>query len=648
MLVTGEPSVSRRRLLRRSVGGGAVLAAGCLDSSNSGDGSGTATRTSTAGTPTSPTHTVGVDGSTVRFSGGGSPIFDEAIQTAASMDGGTLEIAPGTYRLDGSHSPVEDNNVPANFWISGANDGFSIRGPDATLQFTNAKLGGIHVHDSADVTIEGITIDWAPPPFAQGTIESVSPGKGTAEIALAEWSRTLDDRLFEHAKHVWGYPGAADATFLEGVASKGSDVKWLATVSRDRDRQWYEHLGGSRWRLHFPERTTYEGMEAGGTLAINPRHAGAKAFAFIDCTKPTLRNVTVHSSPSVATQGKHCDELRIEGVTVAPPTDSDRLVSTNSDGIHVTNNATGPTMVDSTFRNLLDDAMVVDTRTMPVTEIVDDRTVRVEDVVGAWVREGDTCRAITPTAVRKGELPAVASVEYRFHGPRTPGRPKAITFESPIAETLAVGDFLLNETLSNDGFALRNNTARNNRARPIRITSGDGVIEGNHVDGCSGSAIELEFFTESQFAPKGWVENVTIQDNVLERVGLAGVAWGLDSIVSVSRTIESTEGRPHENVEIRNNELRENAYWGLDLRYARDVTVSNALVEAPNVLSESGTYGMGFQYVSGLEVADSTVRGTADQVESFAVSANVEDVTGSNNELVIDGESRPVEWPEEG
>jgi hypothetical protein len=621
----------RRRVLAGVAALGSV--AGCSGADDGGGASGT------AGTPTRGTVTGQGGRSTtdadVVFDGGGSAALASALEHLASTPGSTLRVAPGTHTIDASQSPRADDGkgTPAHLVLSGATDA-RIVGPDATLAFTDGSLGGIHCHACDGVAVDGLTLDWRPPPFAQGDVVSMDEDRRTVTVALHDRMRPLDSPTFETASHIWATVHDPETgTFVSGQQAPGPGFKRI--VERT-------HLGGNRWRLRIGEQSTFVGLETGNQLVVNRRRGGRQALSFVDCAEVALDGVTVRASPSWAVNSKLCDGFTARNVTVAPAPESDRLVSTNSDGIHATNNASGPVVENCHFEKLHDDAMVVDTRTLPVESFLDDRTVAVADVVTTWVRPGDQLRPITGAGVKKPVLPPVADVELRFSGPRAPGRPKAITFESPVADSVATGDFLLNETLSNDGYVLRNNTVRNSRARPIRLTAGSGEVLDNHVDGSNGIGIEMEFFTQSHFAPKGWVDDVTIEGNRVERVGRNWLPkHEVPAIGTISRTTEAVTGTPHENLRIRNNELARNAFEGIVLRDTATATVAGNTIAEPNLLrGPNGGYGMIFDRSKDLTVRDNVVRGSRTQVRGFARNVDATIAEASGNRLVVDGESR--------
>lgn len=102
------------------------------------------------------------------------------------------------------------------------------------------------------------------------------------------------------------------------------------------------------------------------------------------------------------------------------------------------------------------------------------------------------------------------------------GSPVEVAFDRPIDGVLEPGSFLWNRSRANAGFAIRNCVVEEIRARHVRITSRDGVVEGNEFTGSTSPSVLLQPTTGYTFNPKAPAKRVTIRNNVITHAGLNG------------------------------------------------------------------------------------------------------------------------------
>jgi hypothetical protein len=645
-------SVSRRRLLA-SVGVGAVSGlAGCSNSDGAGETAGdasatdgttvvftdTATSTTATGSGEAGSESTTTAGSEdVVFSGGDAAAFGDALQTAADNPGSTLEIEPGTYRLDPSSYDL-NTGTDAHFELVGFSD-VTIEGNGATLVFTDPTLGMLHFYGSEGLTVRNLTLDYDPVPFTQAKIQSVSREDRSVVVQLEDGYPALEHPMFDTEK-VWGSTHTSDGEFVTGVTADRNPDKEFAAV---------EHQGDGTYRLRIRESSSLAGLKPGRRLAIVAR-AGNHALQFQNVDRPVVENVTIRASIAFALVFAVCDRPVAENCTIGPRADTDRLIGSDADGIHCLNCRRGPRIENCDIHHLEDDGIVVATHMCIVDDFIDDRTVRVTQEPPVTVAPGDSLRAMSPAGAVTRDVPPVADVDYVFKNELSPGRPRTITFESPIRDVLQTGDYLLNEAAANHGYTVRNNTIRNNRASLVRLASGRGEFVDNELSGSSLAAVELECDTSGTWTPKGWLYDVEIANNIVSRSGLNYInlqSLGAPAFHILHRAGGDGGATPHRDVTIRDNQVTESGDLGVLVEDATDVTVTNNDLSDLNhldldyFLGRAG-YGLGFTNVDGATVSNNTVTGSAASLADFGWQSRSSGLSMSGNKLVVDGEASPA------
>lgn len=640
-------SFSRRRMLEVLGISGMASLSGCNNSDSEMQATdtetATATRTQTATQTESPTGTTEQpDDSKIIFDGGGTEAFGEALEELANTSGGTLEIIEGTYQFEPSTELSIPSSMDAHFEINGLENA-TIQGNGSKLVFSDPQVGMLHFYDSEGLTVQNLSFDYDPVPFTQGTVESLSEQNRSVTLSLDQGFPSLDHDMFDEAPFMWASVHTADGEFISGIRRERRLDKHFSSITQ---------LSGDRYRLTLGNNSDLTGVEQGRRMAVVARGFNhALIFSAIDGL--TLQDVNVDASPSFLIFLGYCTDAHLQGCTLASPQNSDRLVGSDADGIYCSSCRSGPTIEDCHIEQLLDDGIVISTPATWVTSFRDSRTIEVKNVTGVTADEGDVFEVKSTTGELKGKLPPVEYVEHYIKSPSVPGRPQIIRFENAIDDILEEGDYLTNTATGNRDFTIRNNTVRNNRASLIRVSGGSGTIKNNHLEGSSNPLIEIEADSSREFEAKGWVRNLSIQNNQIRRSGLNYFAHTECAAIHTTHTTPrniSTTGRPHRNIEIVNNEFENHAHLGLKLEDAKGIQVLNNSFSNLNQLpyesffGKSG-YGIGLSNINQAEIAENSVNGTGDELYQFGWQRASQRITSQNNELTINGEAVNPEIP---
>lgn len=580
------------------------------------------------------TRTTSQDSDTIVFDDGGREGFSEALETLAGNPGAELKIEPGTYRFD----PPDALEPGAEYFQIQNPTDVTIDGQGARIVLTKPIHALWNFLGGKNVVVRNLTIDYDPPPFTQAEIIDLSDDKRVVTVEIEEGYPPLSHEMFEVSNGFRGVIHMQNGDIISGIPDKKEPVFDFSSI---------EHLDGRRFEVS-QKTVDPEGLVVGRRLVAQARTAGC--LVFINMSRPSVENVTIHTSPGMAVTMPMCDGATIRDVTIAPPSDSDRLLGSVADGIHVTDGRTGPIVENCHIEAIGDDGIVVDTFMLKVTDLIDERTVAVDGKALKSIQSGDNYEALSPAGVRKGPLSTVTDIKYHqsFDKPWVPAIPEALTFEDEVSSDIEPGDFLVNMEMTNPEFVVRNNLVRNSDANPLRLASGPGIVENNEFDGSALHGIWMRCDTGSKFIPARWTNDVIIRDNVITRSGFTTFAAPFSEGVRAihwpdwGKVNEGTEGNPHRNIEVMDNVIETTAKASILLEDTKTVSIESNVMRHPNQIYE-GKYGVGINNVIGAKVTGNTVSGSDEHLSEFGWKRGSEDVDSSDNELIINGESAPAE-----
>lgn len=631
-----ERDLSRRELFGLLGATGVGSLAGCSELSGLDDG-GTETET-VVFTDTPDGEMTDRPDDELVFDGGDAEAFSEALAELSRNPGATLEIEPGTYRFDSGRRASADYHFRPPEMTDA-----TIEGNGATIIFTYHRAGGIRFDAGSDLTIRNLTIDYDPVPYTQAAIVDKSDDLRTLRIELDDGYPALDGPVFARHSRRSGSLHTEDGEFIRGVRKRGPPDPSYSNVTKLDDRTY---------ELTVAESSSVRGISEAEKLIIKARRSVASLYLHrVD--RPVIENVTIRASVGAGVVCRVCEEPTVRNCTVARIEDTDRLISTNADGVLIYNSISGPMIEDCRVEYTGDDAMVV-TRTMTtVSRLLDERTARLDQVPSFIAGEGDVLTVFSQQGVRKGELPPITDVNPHAESDADRPRPLDATFAEPIADVLSENDVVGNTATGNHGFVIRNNEARNARGLLTRIASSHGIVEANVLDGASRNGIEIECDTNDRtFAPSGGVTDVTVRNNEISRPGLNYLAGPSPAGIRVhhrTRPGVSSTGRPNRDLTIADNEIRNAATIGIEVENAENVSVENNVMENLNNLSypDNGRYAVRLNDVYDATVRGNSAAGTDDQLSGFGEARESANVSSSDNSLRIDGESAPsnlVSW----
>lgn len=459
------------------------------------------------------------------------PGIRTAIQAAIKRgEGSVVAFSEGTYYID------VDSSNSVHLDVSSA-QGIVIDGNNAELIFRNPAAGGIRVTNSSNCVIRNMTIDYDPVPFVQGRVESVSGN--TFRFRIDEGYAELDEPWLLAAKR----------------GSFGSQVRGFA-MQRERETGRVKEGAPSFFLFTDWEKVVdsvynveYSGtrVSVGDDIVFVPRYGGGAIFLF-SSSNITIENVTVYAAPTAAVVSQESDSPTVRNLTVCPRPGTDRINSTNADGVHIQSSRGGPVIENCYFSGMADDGINIYTRPHIVYHVENEREIIMGE--GPPVQIGDELEIIDP---KKGILRGVVKVESLTpYGTSSYG----VVFDKPVQGIVPGLDYrecdhVYNRSSCGEGFIIRNNVFENYRGRGVLIRSGNGIIEGNVFRGLT--SIGISIANEPDWPEGPMSRDIVIRDNLFEDVG--GTDGRAIQVIAVQLGHSLAASRGQRNISIENNTI---------------------------------------------------------------------------------------------
>jgi hypothetical protein len=526
-----------------------------------------------------------------------------------------VRIKPGTY-----HDMPPHENAPHVMLRSIR--GLDIDATEVTLVCSRLSRA-VDIMQCSDLTVRGLTIDYAPLPMTQGTITGFGP--------MREWT---DVRI--HA----GYPAPLALTNGWGFLwTSDANTRRIKPGTANRPNQSITEIGGGVWRVAHGV-PIFDQAAIGDYLRIPQPVQKASALTAAQCTNLALVGVTVQSSPlHYATCFHWCHGVTLQSCRVVPArmppgATEPRLFSSVGDGFNFVAITGGLRILDCETESTGDDGIAVYASPMLVYEVAGQRVTLSHGAVGAPLPEAGTrlrffsaasgrleegvvarsTRGQRPaadwTAIRKQLMPQ--ALAHQFHAPfeveleaAVSARPgdEAVVLDDSSAETII------------RGCRIRNSGSRGIVANTSRIR-----VEDNQIEDTFFPAIHTFAFFRSG-GGSGFQEDVRITGNRIARANL-GRPRQADFLGSVSVVSWDASREPfggHRRVAIEGNHIAES--FGVDVQ----VHAATGVVVRGNRFTDSHQ----------LAVGDTTPRKVDNTAAIFL--EDIQDALVQSNELIRPG-----------
>jgi len=497
-----------------------------------------------------------------------------AALAAAGTAEAPLEVVldAGTYRVrhdNRRRSCCFPIHQAAHLTVRGA-------GPATKIVIADPALGGFQFGMGRQVTLRDLVIDYDPLPFCQGTVRAVDVEQGAFDLEVAAGYPTPDAENFAKAHEPYGKWGMimdpATRRIRAGTPDHYMTPRW-------------EHCEGRVWRFftdaeHY--RRNLEHMRVGDAYVHLARGFGSAVTAQ-GCDGVRIENVTVHASPGLAVGliGNR-GEIVVRRLQVRFAPDSDRLLTTDADGVHCQQNRSGPVIEDCYFEGMADDAINLYAPPNVLREIRTPTQWLVSP--NCLILPGDRLQVLDPqTGALRGQV--------RVVGGGLEQRDFLLTLDQPLAGAVAGADQRSADTLYNidacgAGFVIRRNQMRGNRRYGCLLRAGGGVVAENLFEDTTGAGVVVTNEPDWPEGPMPW--GVTIRGNRFSRggtcLGYADTAHGAALSVRAVRLGHGlADAESIRDIVMENNEFQDRAGAALFVGGATQVSfINNRITASPD------------------------------------------------------------------
>ncbi len=428
------------------------------------------------------------------------PVFRRMIEAVvAAGEPVEIQLERGVYRIGGgaAYNAALAIEKARHLIIRG-------KGRDTEMLLLNPRQGGFFVAESEDVWIKDLVMDHDPVPYTQGHILLTNAEEGWFDFAVQRGYPRLDEDWFADAPKPYGQWGmvfdAAEPRLKRGAADFIFMDAW-APLSR---RVWRMRPVKEQW-------DRINDMRLGDRFVYLARHGKGGCVFFWRCRESGVRNLVVYSSQSLAVGSVSSDRITVDGMVVQPRPGTDRLLSTNSDGVHMQQNLRGPIIENCRFEGMADDGINIYYNPNTITAVISDTVIRAS--LDGVIEADDLLQFFDPYEGR-----ILAEVEVKEVRP-TPDNEYRITLATPVSGIRAApeGHMIYNLSRCGADYVIRNNRFRNHRRHAMMLKAPYGLIEHNLIESVGGLGIVVGNDPEW---PEGVIpHDLVLRDNSIKDVG---------------------------------------------------------------------------------------------------------------------------------
>ena len=489
-----------------------------------------------------------------------TPWVAEALRGLAGQRNAVLRLPAGELhffpaRALRRHLYISNNDAGTNAIVFPLieRDGLAIEGSGSTLIFHGCTTP-FAVIASRNVTLRGLTIDWATPFHVEGDVVAVDPNGCWVELDVpAQFSYRVgaDGRFFfvnegceqEGIKNLLAFdPERRESAF------KTTDEFLKGRDGGERKRCFAEAIAPRRLRLTLSRR--FNSVPATGQrLLLMPPRRIAPAVFVSDSSNIALEDVVIRHAGAMGLIAQTSRDIALERCVVAPAPDSGRFVSTTVDATHFVNCSGRITIRDCSFANHIDDAVNVHGIYQRVVERLPDGQLRTERAEYQQrgietVRTGDVITLADGASVNVYHRSRVTAAHY------PDDRYALLTLDAPPAR-VRQGD-VVNTVSRQAGLSMEGCTVARNRARGVLVSTLGPVTLRNNRFHTPGSAIRISGGVDLWYE-SGPTSDVLIAGNLFENCKYG--IWG-KSVIDIE-CVDANRGvalEPyHGNVRIEHN-----------------------------------------------------------------------------------------------
>ncbi|NDV61554.1 right-handed parallel beta-helix repeat-containing protein [Puniceicoccales bacterium CK1056] len=493
-----------------------------------------------------------------------------------------ITITPGRYYANPSSTYVYRGNFNPPTPVTVIADGVELinQSDNRTISLVNCN----------NLTLRGLSIDYDPQLYRQGTVESRNYSTGTFELRLHE-----------------GYPQTLSTTATSGITYEPSNLTMKQMTNTIYPNGNVTEIEPGLYQVN----ANFSNMDVGDFVSLTVSAGIPHGIYLENCTGVRLEDIEIHGAPAFAVLSVNGFQISLENVQITPGATPlrasiPRLLSSNADGLHfkhsygeinINNSHTAYTgddgiILTTAYAPILEknaaNAITVATKSSSETVEVGDELYIYDPVAGT--RESAIIQTVSPVAMSETAIRAEISILFPDANLTNSTFEQAFLLTLDTNVTTGTGGIVANRSGDSSGSVISNCTIDNTRARGILIKASNVVVRNNSVYNSFLPGIQVRpdafYWMEGDFA-----HNVIIEDNELTRCSIARSNGYTPIYVSARGFNNWTPGTGHSNLTIRRNKITTPASGGILIEYADDVKLrSNTTTNSHNFTSASPFY----------------------------------------------------------
>ncbi|MEX1047921.1 MAG: right-handed parallel beta-helix repeat-containing protein [Akkermansiaceae bacterium] len=448
-----------------------------------------------------------------------------------------------------------------------------------------------------NVTLRGLTIDYDPLPFTQGSITAMAPDKSWTEFEVAT---AYPENEFKRRVQIYD-PATGDL--------RRGDADWNKTI---------EALGGHRYRIRkadgyrFQEAKDTE--QVGDILVTNnrfPAGAGGHAVVLTGCENVRLEDITLYASPCFGFLERDCTGStylrckidRRDPVDDPVKRDQPRMRSLNADAFHSKGAGKGPAIIGCTARFQGDDCVNINGE-YHYSSGSRGKLMRIAVLGKPKINAGDLVEflpyvgsrpedavalniELDPTPITEDEKTLINKLRLNpeIKTGLLTGKADWYTLTLDREIVLPGGSAVCASLRVGNGFVVKDCDFGHNRSRGILIKASKGEVTGNRIINSRMAAVLIspEFW---------WMEAASSSDVVVKGNFIEGCLQTPIQILARGGNGQPLAAGAHRNISIQGNRIIDSAWPLIRVTSTKGLNIGgNEHPKAPPTWQSVSTHG---------------------------------------------------------
>ena len=397
------------------------------------------------------------------------PLFQAGVQYASAHNIPKVIADRGSYYFLSLNSPFQHVYLNQVSRVT-----VDLRHSNLYLAYSN--IVGIQIANSSNLTLKNFTVDYIELPFTQVTVTGVT---GTT-VSFQQMGSYPLPSTFNSRTVPSGY---LDSGYFVFVFRDGQELRTTGrmSVTPPFNDTTIQPTGTEPWSTP----AAIASIQPGDTLVLTWR-AGVATILGEQNTNLALHNISVYASGYLGFGIDNSANTTIDHIQVIPRPSTDRLISTNADGIHLSHAGANNLITNNTVRRGCDDGFAIDGQWSAIV----------------YAPASANTVQVTPNG---GPLTVGESVEF------------ISVLDATVVDTATV---LAVSAASGGNVRLTLDHAVSGLQAGFGVTPADPSLRGGGTV-ISGNLVQEEVFARGIY-PAG-VKNVTVTDNMTEATNQSGI-----------------------------------------------------------------------------------------------------------------------------